>query len=297
METINGLIEFIYVVESGSFSQASRTLKVSKSHISKQVQRLENNLQVSLLNRTTRKLTLTDPGKLLYEKSRHLLNDLESIYAQVTQKQKEPTGTIKISVAGAFAEEFLSECFSSFLKIYQKVRIELHFSERFVDLVEEGYDLAIRYGNLKDSTLISKKLAARQEFICASPEYISKHGRPLKPKDLKNHQCLAGTNSKWTFLDGQKKQQISVNGSLNSNNGRAISTAAKNGLGIAKLPGAYVYDDIQNGKLVSLLKKYTEREQNIWIVYPPKKYIPQKTRLLIEYLDKFFKENYKGIIF
>jgi len=297
METINGLVEFIYVAENNSFSEAAKALKVSKSHISKQVTKLENTLQVTLLKRTTRKITLTEPGKVLYDRSRYFFSELDDIYAEVTQKQKEPTGTLKISVAGAFAEDHLSKCFSSFLKINSKIKIEISFSERFVDLIEENYDLAIRYGNLESSSLISKKIASRQEFICASPEYVKENGRPQTPKDLIKHNCLIGHNDNWSFSKKNKKQNIKVNGSWKSNNGRALTTAVKDGLGIAKLPGVYVFDAIKSGELVSLLEDYTQNEQDIWVVYPQKRHLPQRVRLLIDFLDDFFQKNYHDIIF
>ncbi len=294
METLNGLVEFIYVAENNSFSSAAKALKVSKSHVSKQVSKLENSLQVTLLNRTTRKITLTDPGEILFERSRHIFNELDDIYSEVTRKQKEPTGTLKISVAGAFAEEYLSKCFSSFLKKHTKIKIEIYFNERFVDLIEEDFDLAIRYGQLESSTLISKKIASRQEFICASPEYLEKWGRPTSPKELIKHNCLIGHNDRWSFV---KKQNVKVKGPWKSNNGRALTTAVKDGLGIAKLPGVYVFDAIKSGELISLLENYTKKEQDIWVIYPQKRHLPQKVRLLIDYLNVFFEENYKDVIF
>jgi len=297
METINGLIEFIYVAENKSFSSAALALKVSKSHISKQITKLEHNLQVTLLIRTTRKMTLTDSGTILYEKSRHLFSDLEEIYAEVTQKQNQPTGTLKIGVAGAFAEEHLSQCFSSFLKEHPRIKIEMLFSERFVDIVEENFDLVVRYGNLENSSLISKKIARRKEFICANPEYINLYGQPENPKDLTGHNCLIGQNDNWSFITKGKKQNIKVTGSWKSNNGRALTTAVRNGLGIAKLPAVYVLDAIKSGELVSLLENHTEKVQDIWILYPPKRHLPQRVRLLIDYLDEFLQENYKNETF
>jgi DNA-binding transcriptional LysR family regulator len=297
METIDGLIEFNYVAENNGFSAAARVMKVSKSHISKQVTKLEAQLQVSLLNRTTRKITLTDAGKQLYEKSSHLLNQLDDVFTEITQTQKEPVGAIKISVAGAFAEEYLANIFSSFLKINTKVKIEIYFSERFVDLIDEDFDLAIRYGNLNDSSLISKKIASRREFICASPEYIKSNGTPKKPKDLTSHNCLIGYNDQWSFMNNRKKQTIKVTGSWKSNNGRAIATAVKKDLGIAKLPGVYVFDAIQKGELISLLDEYTQKEQDIWVLYPQKKHVPFKVRSLIDYLSEYLEEHHSGILF
>lgn len=297
METINGLIEFIYVAENNGFSAAAKALKVSKSHVSKQVTKLERDLQVRLLNRTTRKMTLTDAGKILYEKSRPIFSELDQVFAEITQTQIEPAGIIRVSVAGAFAEEYLSKIFSSFLKKYKKIQLEISFSERSVDLIEEGIDLAIRYGNLKDSSLISKKIAKRREFICASPEYISEFGKPKTPRDLIKHNCLIGFSDQWNFKINNKRQSIKVKGPWKSNNGRALTTAVKDGLGIAKLPGEYVFDAIKKGELVNLLEKYTENEQDIWVIYPNKKHLPQKVRELIDYMDLYLKNNYKDIVF
>ncbi len=294
METINGLIEFIYVAENNSFSAAAKALKVSKSHISKQVTKLENTLQVSLLIRTTRKMTLTDSGKLLYERSKHIFNDLDEIFSEVTKQQNELTGSLKISVAGAFAEEHLAKCFASFLQLNNKLKLEIIFTERFVNLIEENFDLAIRYGQLESSTLISKKIASRQEFICASPKYLEINGIPSLPKDLSKHHCLVGNNDTWSF---NKNQKIKVSGPWKSNNGRALSIAVKEGLGIAKLPGVYVYDSIKKGELIPLLSSYTKKEQDIWVVYPQKRHLPQRTRELIDFLSDFLNKNYNDAIF
>lgn len=297
METMIGLLEFIYVAENSGFSAAAESLKVSKSHVSKQVTRLENQLQVRLLNRTTRKVTLTDAGKVLYERSKNIFSDLDDIFTEVTQIQNEPTGTLRISVAGAFAEEYLAEIFSSFLKKNSKIKLEINFSERFVDLIEEHYDLAIRYGKLENSSLVSKKIATRQEFICASPEYISKNGVPLTPKDLIKHNCLIGHSDTWNIVNNNKKQNIKVTGTWKSNNPRALKTAVINGLGIAKLPGAYVFDAIKSGELISLLQENTKKDQDIWVIYPQKRHLPQKTRLLIDYINEYLDKNYQGVIF
>lgn len=284
METMEGLKEFIYVAENTSFSGAAKALKVSKSHVSKQVTKLEQKLQTLLFIRTTRKITLTDSGRALYERSKHILAELDDIYNEITQTQKEVTGSLRISVAGAFAENQLSQIFSSFMKANSKVKIELNFSERLVDLTTEGFDLAIRYGKLSDSSLISKRISTRREFICATPEYISVHGHPKTPKDLLKHKCLLGNNDRWEFFKNKKREMIRVDGPWRSNNGRALSVAVKNSLGIAKLPEAYVIDDINSGKLISLLQDFNEAQQDIWLVYPKRKFLPQKVRVLINFL-------------
>jgi DNA-binding transcriptional LysR family regulator len=297
METIKGLEEFILVAQYESFSNAALELRVSKSHISKQITRLEDSLQVRLFNRTTRKITLTEAGKTLYGKSKNLLSDLSLIYEEVSQSQKEPKGTIRISVAGAFAEDHLSKCFSEFLKKYRNVGIEVVFNDKFVDLIEDGFDLAIRYGELQSSSLISKKIASRQEFICATPEYLLSNGTPTTPKDLENHNCLIGQTDRWIFKTKQKNKSIRVKGTWRSNNPRATATAACSGLGIAKLPGAYVIDALKHKKLIALLEDHTEKEQNIWILYPQKNYLPQKVRVLIDFLTIYFEKNYDGVVF
>lgn len=294
METMNGLLEFIHVAESRSFTNAAKTLKVSKSHISKQISKLEDSLQVSLLIRTTRKITLTEAGMVLFERSRHLFSDLSDIFAEVTQKQKEPSGLLKVSVAGAFAEEHLAKCFSDFLKMHSKIKIEMIFSENIVDMIEENFDLAVRYGNLTSSSLISKKIASRREFICASPEYIQKQGIPFHPEELKNHNCLLNSTESWNLNSNNKHVKLKMKGNWKSNNPRALKTAALNGLGIIKLPSVYVLSEIKSGKLISLLEEYTKKEQDIWILYPQKNHLPQRVRLLIDYLHKFLQQHYKG---
>lgn len=297
METMNGLKEFLYVAENRGFSSAARELKTSKSHISKKVALLEDSLQTRLFNRTTRKMTLTETGQLLYERCRPIFTELDEIHSEITHTQIEPRGTLRVSVAGAFAEKYLAEAFSEFLKTYPEVKIEMYFTDRYVDLIEESFDLAVRYGILDNTSHIAKKIVSRQEFLCASPEYLRQNGTPQTPQDLQAHNCLVGTSDRWNFTINKKNKSIKVKGNWKSNNGRALSHAVKSSLGIAMLPGVYIFDDIQNGNLVPLLEDYSLGEQNVWIVYPHKKYLSGKTRILINYLTEYFNQNYPSKLF
>lgn len=300
METItslNGILEFVYTAQYNGFSQAAKILGVSKSHISKQIARLEDELQVRLLYRTTRQLSLTDAGKILFEKCSHLLDQLSDVRHEITKMQLGPSGTLKVSVAGALAENYLAGIFAEFLKKHTKINIELSFSNRVVDLVGENFDLAIRYGQLEDSSYIAKKLATRSEFICATPAYIKKNGAPKQPKDLIHHNCLIGQNDHWGFMINNKRKNIKISGNWKSNNGRAINVALMEGVGIAKLPGVYVFAAIQAKKLVPLLNEYRETEQNIWLVYPHRKYLSTKVKVFSEFISDYFQKKYQDIIF
>lgn len=288
METINGLIEFLYVAENSSFSAAAKNLKVSKSHISKQISRLEDRLEVRLFNRTTRKISLTKVGEELYHSTKHIFSELAEVEARLSQSKIEPSGTIRLSVAGAFAEKHVASALINFSKLYPKISIDMVFSGEIVNLIDEKYDLAIRYGKLESSSLIAKKLIAREEIVCASPEYLKKYGIPKLPKELKNFNCLMGTNPQWSFRINGKVQKMNLSGNWHSNNGSALTLAALSGLGIVRLPASYVHDSIKNKKLVRILSKYELPDLGVWAVYPNKKHLPTRVRLLIDHLSEYF---------
>src|SRR5450631_1082456 len=215
-----GIDEFVQVVKSGGFAAAARDLGVSKAHISKQVMRLEDRLGVRLLQRTTRRQALTEAGLKFYERCVEMVGEMEALKSSLAQVQMEPRGKIRISVAAAFAEEFIAPAVAEFAVRYPEIEVDLNFDQHIVDLVREGFDLAIRYGPLAESTLVARRIARRRLHVCASPEYLLRRGIPARIDDLRSHECLVGTSDHWLFLGEEGIRRVRIAGRWRSNNGR-----------------------------------------------------------------------------
>lgn len=294
---MDGWLEFLAVAQYGSFSKAADHLGLSKSHISKQVRELEEAFAIRLLNRTTRKVTLTEAGRLLFDRTRTIFDGAETARREILNMQAEPSGEIRISAAGVIGEEYISPFVAEFVKRYPRLKAHLNFSDRYVDLIGENYDLAIRVGNLQDSSLVAKRLVDRKEFVCASPSYLEKHGRPQRPKDLLKHNCLTFSQDPWVLEGRGGVHKLKVQGNFRSNNGRSLLNAALKGLGIIRLPGVYVNKLIAKGDLVPLLNEYNTKGTTIWIVYPEKRHLSTKVRVFVDALCQHFEAHYKGTPF
>lgn len=276
----------IKVVEEGSFSAAANALNLSKSHLSRQVSQLENHLGIKLIHRTTRKLALTETGKIYYQRCREIADQIEDVERVVQAEQSEPRGLLKISVAGAFGERYIAPAAADFMARHEGVQIELDFSIRNVDLVEEGYDLAIRAGVLQDSSLIARKIASRNLVLCASRDYFDLHGQPQDIDELKQHNCLIGSRKQWRlrYPDKNKHVDVSVTGSWRSNNGYALLAAARQSLGIVQLPEFYVHEDLEAGRLIEIMPDFKPTDMAVWAVYPSNRHLSPKVRLFIDLL-------------
>ena len=278
---------FVNVVNAGGFSAAADKLRVSKSYVSRQVAKLENRLGTQLLHRTTRKITLTEAGNNLHLQCESLLSGLEEAEQEIVAMQERLTGRIRISAVGSFGEDFVVATAIEYKKKYPEVNLEIDFSDRTVDLIAEGYDLAIRSGVLKDSSMIARRIAARNLRICASPKYLAKHSTPKSFEALRQHNCLVGSNSSWRIRDGEHHLDFKVKGSWRTNNGRALLCAALNDLGIVQLPEYYVRDALKTGKLVSLLEQNQPTDPLVWAVYPHNRHLANKVRLFIDMLVEY----------
>ena len=277
------------VVEAGSFSAAADKLSVSKSHVSRQISQLENRLGVQLLIRTTRRLALTEVGRAYYERCREVLNNMDEADQSVMDLQDTPRGTLRITVAGAFGERYIAPAAAAFSKQHPQLNMEINFTNLNVDLVSEGYDLAIRAGVLKDSSLIARRVAARKLYICANQEYLERYGRPDSITALKKHNCLIGSLSTWRFREETGTHtDIRVDGKWKSNNGSSLLEAARAGLGLVQLPDFYVHDDLQSGRLESVMEQYQPSDTAVWAVYPSNRHLSPKVRLFVEYLVERF---------
>jgi DNA-binding transcriptional LysR family regulator len=291
-----GISEFVAVAESESFTQGAKKLLISTAQVSRQVSELEQRLNTKLFYRTTRKVTLTEEGQLFYQQCRSILEGLEVAERSLTNLQSTPQGKIKISAPVTYGERHIIPLINQFLIQYPQIEIEVQLSNQRINLIDEGYDLAIRLGQLDDSSLIAKRISTRQHYLCAAPSYLEQHGQPESISDLKQHNCLLGSADFWLFGDAKNSERKSerknadkklrVSGSLRCNSGLGLVDAALKGIGIVQLPEYYVSKYITQGELVVLLNDFQREQEGIWALYPQNKFLANKVRLLIDFLQE-----------
>jgi DNA-binding transcriptional LysR family regulator len=293
MDRLAALEAFVRVAETQSFSEAARRLRVGKSVISREVAALEAELGVRLINRTTRSLSLTDAGRSYFERAQRVLADLEEANRAVSEHRESPRGRLRVSAPLSFGFLHLAPALSDFVDSYPDVNLEVALNDRYVDLVNEGFDVAVRIGSLEDSRLIARKLAPARIVCCASPKYIGEHGAPETPADLKSHECFCNFNSglgrEWRFqhLDGTP-WPVTVSGRIGLDNGDAVRVCALNGRGIALLPSFIVGADVKSGALVSLLEPFTPQRASINAVYPHARHLSSAVRAFVDFLARRF---------
>lgn len=289
MTKADDMILFVQVVEEGSFSRVAEKLSLTNSVVSKRIARLEENLNTQLLYRTTRKLSLTDAGRTLYNKAKIAKSAFQDAENAVTGYGEDMKGHIRITMPVVSANFIFSESIAEFCKQHPEVSVELQITNRLVDLIEEGFDLALRTAVLEDSSLIARRLIDSQWIICATPAYLKQHGTPQTPEQLQNHECLVykfdnTANSTWPlYIDG-KEQLISVHGRFHSNHLSAIKQAALSDLGIAFLPQVLIYEEIQQNTLTQILQCFTSKKLGLYAVYPKARQPDQKLKLLVAHL-------------
>jgi DNA-binding transcriptional LysR family regulator len=289
---------FVRVAELRSFSEAARRLNSSKSVVSRQVSALEAELGARLFHRTTRSLTLTEAGRGYHERCARILADIDEANLSVSQLQAAPRGRLRVNAPMSFGFLHLAPAIPDFLARYPEVEVDMIMNDRFVDLVDEGFDVAVRIGRLADSSLVARKLAPVRRLVCASPSYLKARGIPASPDDLKDHDCLCYGNmalsDEWRFtaLDG-KPWLVEVRGRLRTNNGDALRAAALKGLGLANLPTFIVGGDLQSGTLVPVLGDYTPQDSALHAVYPHSRHLSPKVRAFVDFLaDRFGPHPY-----
>lgn len=278
---------FCQVIKSGSFTSAADQLGLSKQFVSRRLIQLEERLGVRLLNRSTRRLDVTPLGQRYYESALHLLNEVEQVEQGIAGQIIELRGTIRISAPLSFAVAHLGGLLPLFLKRYRNVTVEVDLGDRPVDLLGEGYDLALRIGILQDSTLIARRIASIQRVYCASPEYLAARGTPLQPEDLQSHDCLPyghGRQVQWRFEQQGKAFIVNVTGRMRVNNGELLKDAAVAGMGITYLPTFIVGSALQEGKLISVLNEFRPEPLILSAVYPQHRQSSPPVQALIEFL-------------
>ena len=298
MDRLTAMEMFVRVVAAKSFSGAARQLGVSKSVVSKAVAELEDRLGAQLLNRTTRQMSLTEVGQAYYERCISILEQVEDTEQMVSSGARCPRGLLRVSAPVTFSVMNLGWPLSDFMEQYPEVSLELTLNDRVVDIVEEGYDLAIRISRrLKDSNLIAVKLGSARTVTCASPTYLERYGEPRHPRDLLRHHCLRYSNlgpaQEWSFRDPETGEpiQIAVSGRIIANNGEVLRAAAVKGDGIIAGPSFLVAEDIRQGRLVPILKEYAAPPFGIYAVYPPNRHVSAKVRRLVDFLKGLWSES------
>ncbi len=275
---------FVEVVRLGSFARAARGLGVSSSHVSRLVARLETQLGTQLLYRTTRRLTLTDAGAVYFEHCCQLFDGFQEALNAISDFQQQPTGVLRLTCATTFGERFIAPLVNDFLACHPQLSVQLDFTNRRVDIVDEGFDVAIRTGALPDSSLIARKLCPRREYVVGSPAYFDRHARPHTLGELSGHNCLQGSSEQWAFdVDGQHRHS-KVQGNWKGNSGVALLDAARKGFGLVQLPDYYVAEDLQRGDLVSVLDQYACTHTAVWVVYPRHRHLSPKVRQFVDFL-------------
>lgn len=289
MDRVTAMQTFVRVVESGSFIRAAEQLGLSTTVTSRQIAELEAYLGGRLLNRTTRSLSLTDAGRAFYERCLSLLPEFEEAEALVGQQSISPSGLLRLSAPISFGAERMASLLAGFRERCPKVEVDVSLSDRWVDLVEEGFDLALRISANLDPTLVARRLCTVRIFCCAAPVYLARSGEPRLLQDLIQHNCLIYTNSPrsedWAFLGPAGPETVTVKGSWRANSGDILRIAALAGEGITCQPSFLVGEDMRSGRLVRVLREYFLPDLAMYAVYPSRRHLSAKVRALVDYLS------------
>ncbi|MCR9221758.1 MAG: LysR family transcriptional regulator [Alphaproteobacteria bacterium] len=295
MNDLSGIAVFAAVAEAGSFTKAGARLNLSKSAVSKQISKLEERLGAQLMNRTTRRLSLTEVGQAFYERCRRIVAEAEEAELAVTRLQIAPRGILKLSAPVSFGVEHLGPALPDFMAQHPEMQIDMECADRLVDLVEEGFDLAVRIGRLRDSSLIAKRIAFIRRKVLAAPGYWAAHGKPEHPSELTAHSCLTytylQTAQNWEFRDPETDEDFTVavpTGALHANNGHVLADAAAGGQGVVFSPTFICREAIREGRLEPALEAFEPEPIGVHAVYPPNRHLSAKVRAFIDFLAARF---------
>ncbi|MGP9689445.1 LysR substrate-binding domain-containing protein [Psychrobacter sp. AOP22-C1-C5] len=292
MDRIDAMRAFVCVVNEGSFSNAATAMQLSPQLVSKYVSKLEERLDIRLLNRTTRKVSLTEAGTDYFQHAQQILLSIDDMESKLGGLQQNPKGTLRISAPVSFALKHMAQLVTDFQTKYPSVMVDLQLTDRKVDIVEEGFDIALRIGQLKSSSLIAKYVAPIRVILCASPDYLEKHGTPNRPEDLRNHRYLH-----YSYMERNAKEAIyqwlgteggQLSGELSSNNGDLLVNAAIAGAGLALQPTFIASEALSRGELVIILPNYEPETLGLYAVYAHRKLLPHKIRCFIDFIEGYY---------
>ncbi len=292
MQDLNDMVTFARVVEAKSFSEAARRMGASKSRVSKSIAKLERSLGARLLNRSTRGLSLTEVGSAFYEHCRRIIDEAEQATQLVNQLHSEPRGVLKVTTSVAFGTLHIAPALPEFLARYPDLSVDMTITDRLVDLIEEGYDVAIRIVREPALNFVARELAPVRRVVCATPEYFKKHSVPKTPLDLRQHNCLHYTHfsaqGEWHFAGPDGDISVPLSGTLRINDDEALSQAVLGGLGVALLPTFIIGAEVQMGRLQAVLSDYVPLERRIYAVYLQSVRLPAKVRAFVDFLRARF---------
>ncbi len=295
MDLVQGMRSFVCAVEEGSLSAAARKLGLSPALTSKYLGELEARLGVRLMNRTTRALHLTDEGEAYFVRVKRILEDLDDLEAVVAARQSRPRGTLRVAGPEAFGVDCLSDAVADFVTHYPEVDIELDLHGRTVDLVSEGYDVAIRVSELKDSSFIARRVADYPYYVCASTKYLNERGAPEHPRDLAGHDCILTSplspTGQWQFMAEGKTIAQHVQARIRTNSARATAKWVRAGLGIGICLSSLVEEDLKAGRIKTVMEPYNAYHRSVWAVYPTSKHLSAKVRSFVDFLMEYFKDK------
>jgi DNA-binding transcriptional LysR family regulator len=294
MDRMTSMATFVKVVESGGFSAAARTLSMSPSMVTAHVQSLEERLGVRLLNRSTRRVSLTEVGHAYYERCLQILAEADDADQIAQALQSTPRGTLRLNTSIAIPP-LLAPVIAEFVALYPEVSVNLTMTDRMIDLVEEGFDLAVRNMAVPDSSLVLRRVATYRFVVCGAPGYLAARGIPRQPADLSRHNCLVYSHSawgnEWRFAGPDGEQSVAVEGNLQANSDNSLRLAAVHGQGLALAPSFLLIDEIKSGRLVPILTEFLQTEHAINAIYPHRHHLSAKVRSFIDLLVKHFHED------
>lgn len=292
MSSLNRLLYFNCVVETGSISEASRVFDVQPSSISRQLSALEQELGVRLLNKTTRNIGLTEAGRKYYDYSQRIVAEFDQAKRAVNDLQENPKGKLKISMTVGFGESIILPLMSEFMALYPNIELELELTERVVDLVEENIDVAIRSGRLPDSTLIAKHLADNNFLLCASPQYLAANKTPQQPEDLIHHQCIRYSYTRWKdwYLMTGEKTKLNLNNGISINSVNGQKQLVLNNTGLALMPLWAIKNELERGALIHVMPEYVfspyEEISSTYAIYLKRDMISRKARVFLDFIGE-----------
>jgi DNA-binding transcriptional LysR family regulator len=293
MDRFQEMRAFVTVVDSGSFVRAADTLDLSKTAVSRLVGDLESRLGTRLLHRTTRRLSLTPEGEVFHERCRQLLGDVAEAEAELTAHAGEAVGRLRVNVPVTFGLLHLAPLWPAFMALHPKVELEVTLADRVVDLVDEGYDLAVRIARLQTSSLVSRQIASTRMVLCASPDYLRRHGTPVDPAELARHPVIAYTllsiGERWEFEGPDGPVSVTVTPRMRTNSGDTCCAAALRHQGLVLQPSFLVGPHLASGALVEVLPQYRSLMLGVYVVYPSRKHLTPKVRVLVDFLVDAFR--------
>ena len=295
MDRLNSMQIFVEVARASGFTAAANKIGLSRAQVSKSVMQLEQHLGTRLFNRTTRRISLTETGQIYLERCIDILQTIDETEAIAAAQTSEPRGRLTLSAPTSFGILHLQQAIPAYLRQHPQVQISLNLADRFIDVVDEGFDLVIRIAELEDSSLIARRLAPCRRLLCASPDYLEQNGTPLVPQDLAIHHCLVYSNQlkpdTWNLQGPSGVESVKVNGPICADNGDILRAAAVAGLGVTLLPTFIVGPDLEAGRLRQLLANYCPPEISIYAVFPSRRYLSAKVRSFVDFMATYFGDR------